>query len=91
MQNPWYGESVLKREGDTCGGTLNDVYEGTYGDKIEDVAVAGNHIQFTRVGQYGVQEWKGILKKEKGVLKIVDGRWAKAGRSSGAFTAEKQR
>lgn len=53
--------------------------------------VAGNHSQFTRVGQYGVQEWKGILKKEKGVLRIVDGRRAKAGRSSGVFTAEEKK
>ena len=91
MQNPWYGEFVLKRDGDTCGGTLHDAYEGTYGDQIENVTVAGNHIKFTRVGQYGVQQWEGILKKEKGVLKIIDGRWTKVGRSSGAFTAEKKK
>lgn len=89
-QDPWHGDFVLKKDGDSCSGTLNDVYEGTYGDKITDVTISDNHIRFTRNGTYGVQQWEGTLKKEKGVLKIMDGRWTKAGRSSGAFHAEKK-
>jgi hypothetical protein len=81
---------VLRRDGDSCVGTLNDVYEGTFGDRIADVTVSDNRIKFTRHGTYGVQPWEGILKK-KGVLKIVDGRWTKEGRSSGAFSAEKEK
>jgi hypothetical protein len=90
-QDPWYGVFELKKNGDSCGGTLDDVYEGTYGDRIEDIVVAGNNIKFARKGQYGVQNWDGTLKKEKGVLKIVDGRWTKVGGRSGAFTAEKKK
>lgn len=91
-QGPFNGEFVLKQDGDKCGGTLDDVVEGTYGDKIEDVVVTGDQIKLTRNGQYGVQNWEGTLKKEKGVLKIVNGRWTKVGMGvSGAFTAEKKK
>jgi len=91
-QGPYGGEFVLKRDGDKCSGTLDDVVEGTYGDKIEDVVVTDNHIKLTRNGQYGVQNWEGTLTKEKGVLKIVDGRWTKVGRgATGSFTAEKKK
>lgn len=86
-QDPWCGEFVLTKDGDSYTGTLNDVYEGTSGDRIVDIAIVGDHIRFTRKGQYGVQLWEGILKEENGVLKIVDGQWAKVG---GAFTAEKK-
>lgn len=91
-QGPYNGEFVLKRDGDKCCGTLDDLVEGTYGDKIEDVVVTGDHIKLTRNGQYGVQNWEGTLTKEKGVLKIVDGRWIKVGRgATGTFTAEKKK
>ncbi len=90
QQGPWHGDFVLKKEGDTCMGTLDDVYEGTYGDQITDVTLVGKRIKFTRTGQYGVQHWEGTLKRTRGVLKIVDGRWEKVGRSSGAFTAERK-
>jgi hypothetical protein len=79
-------------DGDKCCGTLDDVVEGTCGDKIEDVVVTGDHIKLTRNGQYGVQNWEGTLKKEKRVLKIVDGRWLKPDRGiTGTFTAEKKK
>jgi hypothetical protein len=91
-QGPYNGEFVLKQDGDKCCGTLDDVVEGTYGDKIEDVAVTGDHIKLTRNGQFGVQNWEGTLTKEKGVLKIVDGRWTKVDRGvTGTFTAEKKK
>jgi len=91
-QGPFKGEFVLKRDGDKCCGTLDDLVEGTYGDKIEDVVVTDNHIKLTRNGQWGVQNWEGTLTKEKGVLKIVDGRWIKVGVGvSGTFTAEKKK
>jgi hypothetical protein len=89
-QDPWHGDFVLKRDGDSCAGTLNDVYEGTYGDKIVDVAISNNHIKFTRDGRYGVQHWEGTLKEEDGVLKIIDGRWTKEPGLSGTFSAEKK-
>lgn len=89
-QDPWHGDFVLKKDGDSCTGTLNDVYEGTFGDKIADVTVSNNHIKFTRDGQYGIQHWEGTLKKKGGVLKIIDGRWTKQGGLSGSFTAEKK-
>ena len=90
-QDPWYGEFVLKKDGDSCTGTLDDVYEQTFGDRIADVVVSDNHIQFTRYGQYGVQKWEGTLTTEEGVLKIADGRWTKMGGAAGAFTAEKKK
>ena len=90
-QDPWHGEFVLKRDGDSCTGTLDDVYERTYGDKITDVIVSGNHIRFTRNGEFGIQQWEGTLKKEDGVLKIVDGKWTKGMGMSGEFHAEKKK
>jgi len=91
-QGPYNGEFVLTMDGDKCSGTLDDLVEGTYGDKIEDVVVMDNHIKLTRNGQYGVQNREGTLTKEKGVLKIVDGRWTKVGRgATGTFTAEKKK
>jgi hypothetical protein len=50
-QNPWHGDFVLKRDGDSCAGTLNDVYEGTYGDRIKDVTILDNHVKFTRANK----------------------------------------
>lgn len=90
-QDPWYGEFVLKKDGDSCTGTLDDVYEQTFGDRIADVVVSDDRIQFTRYGQYGIQNWEGTLKAEDGILKIVDGQWTKRGGVSGEFTAEKKK
>jgi hypothetical protein len=90
VQDPWHGDFVLKMEGGSCTGTLNDVYEGTHGDKISDVNVSGNHVAFTRRGAFGVQHWEGTLGVEDGVLKILDGRYTKdRSGSSGSFSAEK--
>jgi hypothetical protein len=78
-------------DGDMCTGILNDVYEGTYGDRIVDVNISGSRIAFTRQGAFGTQHWEGTLDMEDGVLKIVDGRWTKElSGSSGFFTAEKK-
>ena len=89
-QGPYHGEFVLKKDGDSYSGTLDDVYEGTYGDKIADVEVSGDHIKLTRYGKYGIQYWEGTLKEEDGVLKIADGQWSKGPGISGAFHAEKK-
>jgi len=88
-QDPWFGDFVIAKEGDLYTGTLNDVYEKTYGDKIVDIALSDNHLTFTRDGRFGLQYWDGTLKKEAGVLKIVDGRWVKTSGVSGSFYAEK--
>jgi hypothetical protein len=90
QQGPWHGYFVLNKEGSTYTGTLDDTFEGTYGDQIKDVVISNNHIKFTRDGTYGIQYWEGILKVEDGQLKITDGRWEKQeGVSSGSFVAEK--
>jgi regulation of enolase protein 1 (concanavalin A-like superfamily) len=90
-QNPYHGDFVLKRDGTSCTGILNDVYEGTRGDRIVNVVVIGDHIAFTRRGAFGVQFWEGTLKKENGTLKIVDGRWRRErGGPVRSFTAEKK-
>jgi hypothetical protein len=83
------GELTLKKDGNSYTGTLNDLSESTYGDKITNVTVQDGHIKFTRDGKYGLQEWEGTLKMENGVLKIVDGQWTKKITASGTFTAEK--
>ncbi len=88
-QDPWFGDFVIERGADSYAGTLNDVYEGTYGDKIVDIALSDNHISFTRDGRYGIQYWDGTLTEEQGALKIVDGRWVKTSGVKGSFRAEK--
>lgn len=88
-QDPWFGDFVITKAGDSYAGTLNDVYEGTYGDRIVDITLFDNHINFTRSGKYGIQYWDGTLKEEKGVLKIVDGWWVKTSGDGGTFRAEK--
>jgi len=80
-QNPWFGDFVIEKNANSYAGTLNDVFEGTYGDKIVDIALSDNHLSFTRDGRYGIQYWDGTLKEEEGVLKIVAGRWVKTRRS----------
>jgi hypothetical protein len=81
---------VLTRDGDSCTGTLNDVFEGTYGDKVADVTVSDNRIRFRRIGAFGVQQWEGTLREEDGVLKITDGRWTREGGGAGLFIARKE-
>ena len=88
-QDPWHGFFVLKKTGNSYTGTLDDVFEGTYGDLITDVELSENNIKFTRDGKFGIQYWQGTLKVEDGLLKIVDGQWTKGGGFSGSFTAEK--
>ncbi len=79
------GELILKKDGASYTGTLNDLSESTFGDKITNVTVVKDRIKFTREGKYGTQEWEGTLKVDNGVLKIVDGRWRKID----TFSAEK--
>jgi hypothetical protein len=88
-QDPWHGYFVLNRSGNSYTGTLDDVFEGTYGDVIKDVELSKNNIKFTRDGKFGIQHWQGTLKVEDGLLKIVDGQWTKGGGFSGSFYAEK--
>jgi len=89
VQDPWEGEFVLKKEGDAYTGTLDDVFEGTFGDKIADVQVSGDQIKFARYGKFGIQSWEGTLAEEDGHLKITDGQWTKQN-ISGEFYAEKK-
>ena len=90
QQGPWHGYFVLEKGGDAYTGTLDDIFEGTYGDRIEDVEVSDDHIKFTRDGDFGIQYWEGTLKVEDGQIKITDGRWQKEGGfGSGKFIAEK--
>ena len=86
---PWHGTFVLEKKGNSYAGTLNDLSENTYGDKILDVKVSNEHIKLTRNGRYGVQYWEGKLKEENGQLKIIDGRWKKVVRPN-SFSAEKR-
>jgi len=90
VQDPWEGEFVLTKKGDSYTGTLDDVVEGTFGDKILDVEVSGDHIKFARYGRFGVQHWEGTLEEKDGRLTITDGRWTKGG-DSGTFSAEKKK
>lgn len=90
QNGPWHGYFFLKKEGNTYTGTLDDTYEETLGDQIEDVVISNDHIKFTRNGAYGIQYWEGILKVEDGQLKITEGQWEKqGGEGSGSFIAEK--
>jgi len=90
QQGPWHGHFVLEKDGDTYAGTLDDISEGTYGDRIANVEVSDDHIKFTRDGAFGIQYWEGTLKTEDGQLKITEGQWEKQGGfASGSFFAEK--
>ncbi|GEM_PF-614558 len=90
QQGPWHGNFVLEKDGDTYTGTLDDIFEGTYGDRIVDVEVSDDHLKFTRDGDFGIQYWEGTLKTEDGQLKITEGQWEKqGGLASGSFFAEK--
>jgi hypothetical protein len=90
QQGPWHGDFVLEKKGSTYTGTLDDTFEGTYGDRIEELEISGDHIKFTRNGAFGLQYWEGTLKVEHGLLTIVEGRWEKEGGiASGSFYAEK--
>jgi hypothetical protein len=86
--NLFQGEFVLEKDGDSYSGTLDDISEGTYGDTIKDVTLVNDQISFTRQGQFGMQQWKGTLKKEDGELKVVDGQWTKGG-IAGIWSAHK--
>jgi len=88
-QGPWNGFFVLEKAGDSYAGKLDDTFEATYGDRIVDVDISGDHIKFTRDGQFGNQYWEGTLKVKGGRLKIIDGRWRKQYGSSGSFYAER--
>ena len=90
QQGPWHGYFVLEKGGDAYTGTLDDIFEGTYDDKISDVVISDSHIKFTRNGAFGIQYWEGTFEVEDGLLKIIDGRWQKEGGfGSGTFIAEK--
>ena len=90
-QGPWYGDFVLKKNGGSFTGTLDNVFKGTYGDKISDVEVSKNRIKFTRYGRCGVQYWEGTLALEDDRLKIIDGLWRKeVSDISCCFSAEKK-
>jgi hypothetical protein len=83
------GDFVLKRNGESCTGTLNDFLEGTRDDRIVDVNITENHIKFKRQGRFAPQYWEGTLRTENGVLKIIDGRWTRPIGPGGAFSAER--
>ena len=85
----WRGEFVLEKDEDAYIGELDDISEGTYGDIIRDVTVVDDQISFTRQGQYGLQQWKGTLKKVDGNLMVVDGQWTKEGGIAGIWSAQK--
>ena len=85
----WEGEFVLKEDGDSYSGTLDDTREGTYGDTVRDVILSEDLIKFTRDGRFGAQYWKGKLIEQDGVLKIVNGVWTKEGGGSGSWYAER--
>ena len=90
QNGPWHGYFVLKKDGNTYTGTLDDTYEENLGDQIEDVVISNDHIKFTRNGTFGIQYWQGNLKVEDGQLKIIVGQWEKQGGvASGSFVAEK--
>lgn len=89
-QDPWYGYFVLHKKGNSYTGTLDDIFEGTYGDLIKDVEISKNEIKFTRDGSFGIQNWEGTLIVDDGLLKITDGRWTKRNGISGSFYAEKR-
>jgi hypothetical protein len=88
-QDPWHGYFVLNKSRNSYTGTLDDVFEGTYGDLITDVELSQNNIKFVRDGKFGIQYWQGTIIVEDGLLKIVDGTWTKGGNISGSFYAEK--
>ena len=48
-QGPWHGYFELKKTGNSYEGTLDDVFEGTYGDYIKDVELSENNIKFGTV------------------------------------------
>ena len=90
QEGPWHGTFVLEKNGNSYTGTLDDISEGTYGDKITDVKISKGRISFKRSGRHGVQYWQGKLKEENGRLKIVDGRWKKDIVRLPSFSAEKE-
>ncbi len=89
-QGSYNGYFTLTRKNGVISGVLDDIYEGTYGDKILDVKVDGGRISFTRDGRYGIQYWKGLLKEIGGKLIIDDGLYKKKNRDGWRdFYAEK--
>ncbi len=88
-QDPWFGDFTIETDGEMCWGTLNDVYEGTYGDQIIDVELWDSTFRFTRSGRYGIQYWGGVLQEVDGVLTMADGYWLKPSGDTGPFTAHK--
>ncbi|HRW35006.1 MAG TPA: hypothetical protein P5107_08115 [Thermotogota bacterium] len=89
-QGRYHGHFTLTDENGRISGILDDEYEGTYGDKILDVEISGKNISFTRDGRYGIQYWKGVLKRTNGKLIIDNGLYKKKNRDGYRdFFAEK--
>ena len=76
---PYHGYFYITQSGNTFSGTLDDVYEGTYNDKVIDGIINGSSFSFTRDGRYGIQFWYGTLDTNNGLLEINNGLWQKQG------------
>jgi hypothetical protein len=89
-QDPWWGYFYITQKGNLFSGTLDDVYEGTYRDKVINGKIDGNSIEFTRDGRNGIQYWRGTIIERNGVLEIQNGYWRKEGWTNWApFEAKK--
>jgi hypothetical protein len=76
---PYWGYFYITQSGNTFSGTLDDVWEGTYGDKVIDGIINGSSFSFTRDGRYGIQYWYGTIDINNGVMEINNGLWQKQG------------
>jgi len=79
---PWWGYFYITQTGNTFSGTLDDVWEGTYDDKVINGVIDGTSFSFTRDGKYGIQFWYGTIDTTSGVMEINDGLWQKQGWAS---------
>jgi hypothetical protein len=88
---PYYGSLYLTQNRNMFSGTLEDYWEGTYGDKLVDGKIDSNFIRFTRVGRFGIQYWQGVITDNNGIL-IINGQWRKEGWTEWqTFYAEKKK
>ena len=75
----FYGYFYIIQTGNTFTGTLDDIGEGTYGDKVINGIMNGTSFSFTRDGKYGIQYWYGTIDINDGVMEINNGLWQKQG------------
>jgi hypothetical protein len=76
---PYWGYFYITQTAKTFSGTLDDVWEGTYGDKVINGVINGTSFSFTRDGKYGIQFWYGTIDINNGVMEINNGLWQKQG------------